>query len=104
MPTEVRVDNGVDPRFTVVDVFTRDRVGLLHAIARALHEQGLTIALSKINTEGLRVADVFYVEERGGGKVQDAGKLAALTLVLRETIARLDADLDGSGLADRESM
>jgi [protein-PII] uridylyltransferase len=104
VPTEVRVDNGVDQRFTVVDVFTRDRVGLLHAIARALHEQGLTIALSKINTEGLRVADVFYVEQRGGGKVQDAHKLTALTLVLRETIARLDADVDGAGLADRESM
>jgi len=104
VPTEVRVDNGVDQRFTVVDVFTRDRVGLLHAIARALHEHGLTIALSKVNTEGLRVADVFYVEERGGGKVHNAGKLAALTLVLRETIARLDADADDTGLADRESM
>jgi [protein-PII] uridylyltransferase len=30
---------------------------------------GLSIALSKINTEGTRVADVFYVNEVGGGRV-----------------------------------
>ena len=37
-----------------------------------MHELGLSIALSKINTEGTRVADVFYVSElgeRGGAKV-----------------------------------
>jgi [protein-PII] uridylyltransferase len=103
LPTEVRVDNGVDQRFTVIDVFTRDRVGLLHAIARAFHEQGLTIVLSKINTEGLRVADVFYVEERGGGKVKNPSKIAALPLILRETIARLDAEAERTGVRDGES-
>ena len=35
----------------------------------ALHELGLSIALSKINTEGARVADVFYVSELDGSKV-----------------------------------
>jgi [protein-PII] uridylyltransferase len=103
LPTEVRVDNGVDQRFTVVDVFTRDRVGLLHAIARSFHEQGLTIVLSKINTEGLRVADVFYVEERGGGKVKNPSKIAALPLILRETIARLDAEAERTGVRGGES-
>ncbi len=103
LPTEVRVDNGVDQRFTVVDVFTRDRVGLLHAIARALHEQGLTIVLSKVNTEGLRVADVFYVEERGGGKVKNASKIEVLPLILRETIARLDAEAERTGRSGGES-
>ncbi|MBK8172679.1 MAG: [protein-PII] uridylyltransferase [Sandaracinaceae bacterium] len=90
--TEVRVDNGVSPRFTVVDVYTRDRVGLLHAIARTLHEQGLTIALSKVNTEGLRVADVFYVTDAAGMKLSDPARLTELPIALRETIALLDAE------------
>jgi [protein-PII] uridylyltransferase len=38
-------------------------------LAQALHEVGLSIALSKINTEGTSVADVFYVSELSGGKV-----------------------------------
>ena len=94
VPTEVRVDNHVSRRFTVVDVYTRDMPGLLHTIARVLHEQGLTIALSKVNTEGNRVADVFYVTQPGGGKV-DLARLGRLPIVLREAIARLQADRGG---------
>jgi [protein-PII] uridylyltransferase len=69
VPTEVHVDDRASPRHTVVEVFARDRPGLLYRLARALHELGLSIALSKINTEGTRVADVFYVNELGGSKV-----------------------------------
>lgn len=68
--TEILIDNDVSPRFTVIDVFTRDRFGLLHAIARALHEAGLSIALSKVSTEGERVADVFYVSDAVGAKIE----------------------------------
>jgi [protein-PII] uridylyltransferase len=69
VPTEVVVDDRASPRHTVVEVFARDRPGLLYRLARALHELGLSIALSKINTEGTRVADVFYVSELAGTKV-----------------------------------
>ncbi len=69
VPTEVSIDDRASPRHTVIEVFAKDRPGLLFTLARALHEIGLTIALSKINTEGTRVADVFYVNEVGGGRV-----------------------------------
>ena len=69
VPTEVQVDDRASPRHTVVEVFAKDRPGLLYTLARALHELGLSIALSKINTEGTRVADVFYVNELDGLKV-----------------------------------
>jgi [protein-PII] uridylyltransferase len=70
VPTEVVVDDRASPRHTVVEVFAKDRPGLLYALARALHELGLSIALSKINTEGTRAADVFYVSELDGSKVR----------------------------------
>lgn len=70
--TEILFDHEVSPRFSVIDVFTQDRFGLLHAIARALHEAGVTIALSKVSTEGERVADVFYVRGPAGGKLDAA--------------------------------
>jgi [protein-PII] uridylyltransferase len=67
--TEVLVDDRASPRHTVVEVFAKDRPGLLHTLARALHELRLSIAVSKINTEGTRVADVFYVTEVDGTKI-----------------------------------
>ncbi len=67
--TEIHVDDRASPRHTVVEIFAKDRPGLLYELARALHELGLSIALSKINTEGMRVADVFYVSELDGAKV-----------------------------------
>jgi [protein-PII] uridylyltransferase len=78
VPTEVLVDGRASPRHTVVEVFARDRPGLLHRLARALHELGLSIALSKINTEGTRVADVFYVSELDGSKVAPGPRYGAI--------------------------
>jgi [protein-PII] uridylyltransferase len=67
--SEVQLDDRASPRHTVVEVFAKDRPGLLYSLARAMHGLGLSIALSKINTEGTKVADVFYVNELDGSKV-----------------------------------
>ncbi|MDQ3034714.1 MAG: [protein-PII] uridylyltransferase [Myxococcota bacterium] len=90
--TEILVVDDVSPRFTVIDVFTRDRVGLLHAIARTLHEQRLSIALSKITTEGERAADVFYVTDASGGQLRDPARVAAVSAALRVAIDTLADD------------
>ncbi len=87
--TEILVDNEVSPRFTVIDVFTRDRFGLLHAIARALHEAGLSIALSKVSTEGERVADVFYVTDASGAKLLDGARVESVRAALCRAIDAL---------------
>ncbi len=95
--TEVTVDNDASAKFTVVDVFTRDRPGVLHCIAHTLHAQGASIALAKVNTEGDRVADVFYVQDarEAGQKIRDAGRLDALRAALRTSLQALDdADAD----------
>jgi len=82
--TEVVIDDRASPRYTVIEVFAKDRPGLLHALARVLHEAGLQIVLSKINTEGTRVADVFYVSELDGAKVKPGERVKAI----REAIFR----------------
>jgi [protein-PII] uridylyltransferase len=69
VPTEILFDNRASARHTVVEVYAKDRRGLLHRLASALYELRLSITLSKINTEGARVADVFYVTELDGSKV-----------------------------------
>jgi [protein-PII] uridylyltransferase len=78
-PTEVTVDNEISRDFTVVDIFTEDRPGVLYTIARVLHEQGLDIHRSKVGVEADRVADIFYVRgEDTNGKILDPARIAAL--------------------------
>ena len=86
VPTEVLLDGRASPRHTVVEVFARDRPGLLYRLAHALHELGLSIALSKINTEGTRVADVFYVSEIDGTKVAPGARYATIHAALVRAI------------------
>jgi [protein-PII] uridylyltransferase len=79
-PTEVKVDNEISRDFTVIDVFTEDRPGVLYTIARVLHEQGLDIHRSKVGVEADRVADIFYVRsEDTGAKVLDPLRIAAIS-------------------------
>jgi [protein-PII] uridylyltransferase len=87
--TEIVIDNAASPHFTVLDVFTRDREGLLHAITHALHGAGLSIVLAKVSTEGERVSDAFYVCEADGRKIDGAGRVTEIRDTLRDAIASL---------------
>ena len=67
---EVRINNEVSERFSVVEVQAPDGPGVLHAITRTLSRLGLYIHLSRVATEAGRVVDIFYVGDgESGGKV-----------------------------------
>ncbi len=83
---EVVLDNRASDRHTVVEVFAKDRPGLLYTLARAFRTLGLTIATSKINTEGARVADVFYVAELDGSKIAGGERSRIVREALLEAI------------------
>ncbi len=90
--TDIEIDNVVAQDFTVIDVYTHDRPGVLHAITRTIDELGLDIGLSKVATEGERVADVFYVRDRRTGeKLVAAERLAAVRAALTEALAAVPA-------------
>ncbi len=88
LPTVVRVDNSTSDRYTILDIFTGDRPGLLYAVGRTLIELGLEIALAKISTYMDQVVDVFYVTDRDGSKILQTQRLQAIEGYLLE---RLDA-------------
>jgi [protein-PII] uridylyltransferase len=90
--TEINVDNRGASQHTLIEVTTRDRLGLLFCIANALQEAGLTIALAKINTEGNRVADVFYVSEVSGEKLTDIVRCEALKKSIVQAIEQLEVE------------
>jgi [protein-PII] uridylyltransferase len=96
VPTECKIDNNVSRDFSIVEVITEDRPGVLYAIARALYVAGLDIHRSKIATEANRAIDVFYVRDKATmDKIIDPERQASL----RDTLLALLAGVESTKLA-----
>jgi [protein-PII] uridylyltransferase len=87
--TEIEVDNNVSAEFSVVDVFTQDRPGVLYAITKTLAALQLDIHLSKVATEAARVADVFYVREAAGGGKLSPARIEEVKQALERSLAAI---------------
>jgi [protein-PII] uridylyltransferase len=108
--TEVKVDNETCDRSTIVDVFADDTQGLLYAITRSIFQLGLSVQAARISTridddikQSLRtigrhqVADVFYVTDQQGAKVEDHNRLEAIRETIKEDIDLfMDRQIDAS--------
>jgi [protein-PII] uridylyltransferase len=68
---KVIVDEEASEFYTIIEVYTWDRPGVLHAITNTLYEQDVSIQLAKISTPGAQVADIFYVTDMSGNKLID---------------------------------
>ena len=86
----VSIDNRAGRNHTVIEIIAPDRLGLLYALAHVIASEGLSIYVAKINTEGARIADVFYVTAAGGGKLTDKVSLETLERKLLAAIAALE--------------
>lgn len=67
----VLVDEDASDFYTIIEVYTWDRPGILYAMSNTLYRLNISIQLAKISTPGAQVADVFYVTDMGGGKLMD---------------------------------
>ena len=50
----------------VLEIYGRDRMGLLYDISRLMKKHGYNIQSAKINTYGLKAVDVFYIQKNAG--------------------------------------
>lgn len=82
----VVVDNSSSERFTVIDVFSHDRPGLLYTLSRKIFELELSVVLAKIATHLDQIVDVFYVTERAGQKLEDPVRLKEVQSTLLATL------------------
>ncbi len=85
--TEIKIADD-SAQATIIEVATRDRVGVLYAITHAIAELGLDISLAKVATEGEKVADVFYVT-RNNTRITDAAERATIIARLAEAAERV---------------
>ncbi len=88
LPTRIEIDNNTSEAFTIIDVFTHDRIGLLYTISRTLFELGLSVGVAKIGTYLDQVVDVFYVTGPGGRKVEDDTLIREVRRRLLEAIGQ----------------
>ncbi|MDY0212685.1 MAG: [protein-PII] uridylyltransferase [Desulfuromonadaceae bacterium] len=86
VPPLVSINNEVSADYTVIDITTKDKVGLLYAINSTLNRLGLYIGVAKITTQGNQAGDTFYVQDIFGEKVLHEEKLFELQQALLEQL------------------
>jgi len=86
VPTTILFDNEGSEIYTIIEVDTRDRAGLLFDLTRTLANSNVYIASAVIATFGEQVVDTFYVKDMFGLKFHAEGKQKALEKKLREAI------------------
>ncbi len=86
VPTRITFDNEGSEIFTIIEVDTRDRPGLLHDLTRTLTACNLTISSAIIATYGNQAVDAFYVKDLFGLKVHAENRLKGIEKQLRDAI------------------
>ncbi len=83
--TRVYIDNDSSPDFTIIDIVSPDRVGLLYTVSECLAECGLDIHFVKATTKLNQAIDVFYVTPKNARtKVFDKEDLLQIEKRLNE--------------------
>ena len=90
-PARVLISNTESDFYTLVDVVTDDRLGLLHDLTRCIGDHSLEIFVSKVATIQDQVADTFYLKDADGRKIRDPDELE-----------RLKSDLLEAAVGDRD--
>jgi [protein-PII] uridylyltransferase len=86
-PTTITFDNEGSDIYTIIEVDTRDRPGLLYDLTRTLAASNIYIASAVIATFGAQVVDTFYVKDMFGLKLHTRTKQESLERKLRQAIA-----------------
>nr|WP_268808355.1 [protein-PII] uridylyltransferase [Ruegeria meonggei] len=86
VPTHIIFDNEGSEIYTIIEVDTRDRPGLLYDLARTLAAGNVYVANAVIATYGEQVVDTFYVKDMFGLKYHSESKQRALEAKLRKAI------------------
>ncbi len=86
VPTSITFDNEGSDIYTIIEVDTRDRTGLLYDLTRTLAEANVYIASAVIATYGEQVVDTFYVKDMFGLKYHALSKQKSLEMKLRNAI------------------
>ena len=86
-PTHITFDNEGSEIYTMIEVDTRDRPGLLFDLTRTMAVNNIQISSAVIATYGAQVVDTFYVKDMFGLKLHAKHRQEALEKKLRQAIS-----------------
>jgi [protein-PII] uridylyltransferase len=86
VPTRIEIDNETSETYTIIDIRTQDRIGLLYNISKVLTDLGAYIVVAKITTKGEAAADIFYVNDIFGQKIYFDQKLKEIVNTLYDAL------------------
>ena len=84
----ITFDNDLSELYTIIEVDTRDRPGLLYDLTRTLAAANVYISSAVIATYGAQAVDTFYVKDAFGLKIFSEQRTRTLERRLREAIER----------------
>jgi len=86
---KIKIEFERHKKYTIIDIFSPDRLGFLYQVTSKMSELGLIIYLAKISTKGDDIVDSFYVLNRNGKKISQSDYdfvkselIATITLML----------------------
>jgi [protein-PII] uridylyltransferase len=83
-PTLISIDNKAHPNYTLLQIQTPDRLGLLYDLLTCLSIEHISIVLSRISTQNGAAIDTFYVADgETHGKIVDPQRIRTLQQRLR---------------------
>ncbi len=80
---KIKIDNKSSYFHTIVEVHAPNKPCLLFKLAHCLSKLKLNIYLAKISTSLDHVVDVFYIQEKEGGKIEEPARIAQVKEALR---------------------
>ena len=86
VPTNITFDNEGSEIHTIIEIETRDRLGLLYDLAKTLSDNYISISSAIIATFGEQAVDTFYVKDLFGLKLHSLSKREKLEHKLKEAI------------------
>ncbi|WP_424932121.1 [protein-PII] uridylyltransferase [Amaricoccus macauensis] len=103
VPTRVSFDNTGSDIYTIVEVETFDRPGLLFDLSRAFKRGNISVASSIVATYGKQAVDVFYVKDIFGLKIHSQSKQRALEARIRTAIDPGSAEMPPQARAVKQA-
>ena len=85
---DIKIDNNSSSTYTVMEVVTNDRVGLLYGISKILIKNNIIISMAKISTNGDFVEDSFHLRSEYGSKIQNKTMITKLKTEIQNKISQ----------------